>query len=457
MWRLVGFKTPALALAGSTDRNRRVRGGARGVVADVLDSIPPEMCVRCKAARSLCGIDPCPLLQRVRGHLPKVQLPGRDLFGSSPPSLFVGRHGYPRVNVGPMLPAEHLSEELARNLDAPRRWINELGVPDVVGLRSSLVRTTHSVKVADAARNPDRITRLSQELAVAARPVDTEVHLRRMPSFSVAHVGTFTAPHGPVVELDRAQLTENVRVENPVERATSDTDLRASSAVVQMFDQGVDPYQMERILSAGMLGLERGRRLVPTRWAITATDDTLGKSLIPRVLDLPTIDKPTVHFAERFGNRFHILLLPRLWGFEIVESWQKGSFWAQGREHAPADTSPAAPPAVDWEDHRGRTEYAHNVTGGYYAARLPVLEHMLATRKQATAIVLREISDEYTTPLGVWVVREAARCALESKPLVFEDTESALRHMDRRARLKDWRRHAEFLPQVLRQRTLESF
>ncbi len=386
-----------------------------------------------------------------------MQLPGKDLFGSSPPSMFVGRHGYPRVNVGPMLPAEHLSPELARNLDAPREWIDSLTVPDVVGLRSSLVRTTHSVRVADAASNPDRITRLSQELAVAARPVDTEVHLRKMPSFSVAHVGAFAAPHGPVVEVERAELTENVRVENPVERATGDTDLRASSAVVEMFDHGVDPYQMERILSAGMLGVSKRRKLVPTRWAITATDDTLGKALIDRLHGLPTVDKPQVHFAQRFGNRFHILLLPRIWGFELVESWQQGSFWAQGRAHTPQDMTSAAPPAVDWEDHRGRTEYAHNTTGGYYASRLPVLEHMLATGRQATAIVLREITDEYTTPLGVWVVREAARCALESKPLVFEDTESALRHVDRHARLKEWRKYAEFLPHVLRQRTLESY
>lgn len=448
-----------------------------GPVADVLDSIPPELCVRCKAARALCGIDPCPLLKRVSHHLPKVALPGKDLFGSSPPSLFVGRSGYPRVNVGPMLPPQHLDEAAARNLDAPRRWIDESSVPDVVGLRSALVRTTHSVRVDEAARAPDRITRLSQELAVAARPVDTEVHLRRVPSFSLAHVGSFTMPHGPVVEVERAELAENVRVENPVERATSDTDLRASDAVVEMFDHGVDPYQMERILSAGMLGQQRRRRLVPTRWAITATDDTLGKALIERVRDFPTVDKPTVHSAARFGNRFHVVLLPRVWGFELIESWQKGSFWtagretavpavgaadrtvgpfwAAGREHVP--DLPDAPPAVDWEDHRGRTEYAHNTTGGYYASRLPVLEHLLSVRRQATAIVLREITDEYTTPLGVWVVREAARRAMASRPLVFEDTESALRHVDRHARLPDWRRHAELLPRLLRQRTLDRF
>src|SRR5688572_14703396 len=156
----------------------------------VLARIDPRLCVQCKAARALCGIDPCPLLRKVAHHLPKVHVGGRDLLGSSPPSLFVGRYGYPKVSIGPMLPPDHRAEEKARLLDDPRAWLG-MSIPDVVGLRSSLVRTTHSVRVDQAARDPDRITRLSQELAVAARPVDTEVRLKRIPSFATPTVGEF--------------------------------------------------------------------------------------------------------------------------------------------------------------------------------------------------------------------------------------------------------------------------
>lgn len=414
-------------------------------MGDVLDTIPPELCVQCKAARGLCGIDPCPLLQRVQGHLPKIKVDSRDLFGSSPPSLFVGRHGYPDVNVGPMLPPEHLEAAAARHLDDPGHWMDRLSIPDVVGLRSSLVRTAHKVDVHAASR-PDRITQLSQELALAARPVDTEVRLDRIPRFSTARVGEFTAPHGPTANVERASLAENPRVERPVERLTSDTDARAGTALQEMYSAGVDPYQMERILSAGMVGQEQHRRLVPTRWAITATDDTLGKVLIDRVLDLPTIDKPTVHAGASFGNRFQVLLLPRVWSFELVEVWLKGSFWAR-----------EVTPAVDWEDHRGRTAYASNTTGGYYATRLPVLEHLVDRQRQATAVVLREITDAYTTPLGVWVVREGCRRALAQKGLQFEDMESALRHIDRHARWPRWRAHSGLLPRLRKQTSLDRF
>ncbi len=411
-----------------------------------LADIPPELCVQCKAARGLCGIDPCPMLQQVRSHLPKTAPLGRDLVGSSPPSVFVGRHGYPKVAIGPMLPPEHLDAEAARALDSPGAWLDSMSIPDVVGLRSGLVRTKHLVSVDAPATGGDKILDLSQELAIAARPVDAEVRLDRVPSFGTGHVGEFTAPHGPSAAVERAALTENVRVERSVDKATSDTDAKAADALWEMYGGGVDPYQMERILSAGMVGQGKARRLVPTRWAITATDDTLGKQLIDGVHDLPSIDKPQLHKSDHFGNTFYVLLSPGPWGFELIEAWLSGAFWARD----------AIVPATDWEDHRGRSTYAANTTGGYYATRLPILQHMHATRRRATAIVLREIDHRYHTPLGVWVVREACRRAMQAKPMVFEDVDAAIRAVDRFSRL-DWSRHAHLLPRMRSQRRLSEY
>lgn len=411
---------------------------------DPLDAIDPKLCVSCKAARALCGIQPCPLLARVRSHLPKTVLKSKELFGSSPPALFVGRYGYPHVNVGPMLPAQHLEDGAAARLDDPASWM-DMSIPDVVGLRSSLVRTMHKVKV-QSVQNPDRITNLSQELAIAARPVDAEVHLTKIPSFDATKASEFNAPHGPTATVERASLTENVRVERRMEAATSDTDLRASEALVDLYNAGTSPYQLERVLSAGMVGLGAGRKLVPTRWSITATDDTLGDAIRQDIRDHETIDKPLVFQGGAFGNRFLVLLLPRVWGFDFSEVWMGGSFWA--RELVAKN---------DFEDHGGRSSYASNTSGGYYAARLPVLEYLRDRRRQATAIVLREITDEYTTPLGVWVVREACRAAMQSRPLAFEDLPSALRHMDRHALHKEWQQTAQLLHVVKQQRTLDVF
>lgn len=453
----VGGHPPAPGLAASLPVLPRAPDAAAlaalaSTGGDPLSAIDPRLCVACKGSRGLCGIDPCPLLRRIRHHLPQVAFKGRDLFGSSPPSLFVGRYGYPHVTVGPMLPPEHREAEAARLLDAPREWL-AMSIPDVVGLRSSLVRTTHKVAVSDAAARPgdafavDRITRLSQELAIAARPVDTEVRLTRPPVFGEPAVGEFAPPHGPTVALERAQLAENPRVERRVEAVVNDTDLRAGEGLASLYRSGTDAYQLERILSAGMLGRGKSRKLVPTRWSVTATDDQIGQALVEDVMAFPTIDRPQVQFGEAFGNRFFVMLLPRVWAYESIEAWLKGNFWSRDA---------AEIVEADREDHTGRTTYAATA-GGYYATRVAVLEYLVSIRRQATAIVLREITDAYTTPLGVWVVREATRKALAAKPLVFEDAAAAARHIDRHALLKSWQAHAELFAMSQRQRSLDAF
>lgn len=364
-----------------------------------------------------------------------------------------------------MLPPEHLDSGRAAQLDDPSSWMN-MSIPDVVGLRSSLVRTMHKAPVS--LQSSDRITDLSRELAVAARPVDTEVRLTKIPSFDATKASEFNAPHGPTATVERASLAENVRVERRMEAVTGDTDLRANAALVDLYNNGTSPYQLERVLSAGMVGLGKGRKLVPTRWSITATDDTLGESIRQEIRDNPTIDKPLVFQGGAFGNRFLVLLLPRVWGFDFSEVWMGGSFW-MGAAQPEGPETPGAEGARttgvyglrvaknDFEDHGGRTNYASNTTGGYYAARLPILEYLRDQRKQATAIVLREITDEYTTPLGVWVVREACRDAMQKPPLPFEDVPAALRHMDRHALHKQWQQTAQLLDVVKRQRTLDVF
>jgi len=61
----------------------------------------PE-CIECRGTREMCGISPCPLLADIRGRLPTVEAGSvSELVGPSPPSLFVGRFGYPKVRTGP--------------------------------------------------------------------------------------------------------------------------------------------------------------------------------------------------------------------------------------------------------------------------------------------------------------------------------------------------------------------
>jgi DNA repair protein NreA len=404
-----------------------------------------EMCIACKGGRNLCG-EPCILLAKIDERLPRLKVTSQDVAGTTPPSVFVGRYGYPHVSAGPLLPPLHLDAATAARLDDPGAWTTAT-IQDVLGMRSSLLRTRSSMKVTDA-RRPPPLLGVTQELALSARPVDAEVHLTKRPNLELtARVNDLTAPMGPSVEADRARLTANAPVPRLVDRLSDDTDARAATAIGELYQQGLPHHRIEPLLSLGLLGQATERRLVPTRWSITATDDILGKQLIPHVLDLPAIDQVEAYQANLHGNEFHVLLLPAGWFFDMIEVWIKGAMWA-------LETSPYI---EDWEDWRGRRGYASNITGAYYAARLSVLEHLMARRRQAAAFVYREITPDYWAPLGVWLIREAVKRALQARPTRFDTAADAVAYLEPRTRRPGWARASKLLGDLRGQRRLHEF
>jgi len=259
-----------------------------------------------------------------------------------------------------------------------------------------------------------------------------------MQDYLVPKVDTYAAPMGPSVTVVDARVLQSPSVPRRVDAAVSDVHMDAATGAMEMYQGDVSPYHIQRLLSVGTLGRAKARKLVPTRWSITATDDILGKQIIERVKELPQLDAPMVFSSDLFGNYFDIILMPRAWAFEMIEAWNEGEGWQMGH---------------DLEHYSGRTSYADSITGAYYAARLSVLEHLAdVLRRQASVFVYREITEEYWAPLGVWVIREAVKNAMQAGGLVFEDVASAMRHVARRSRSTDWTRMA-VLPREARTQT----
>lgn len=406
--------------------------GALGSLPMAAPPVDPALCVRCKGGRNLCG-KPCYLMQDIQAHIPQVRLDRPEVQGPSPPGVFVGRHGYPKVNLGPLVPPLSLeARDLARMADSTA-WYGH-SINELVAQRSTLVLGRRDFSV-HAARDPGRILQSTQEIALSDRAVDTELRLARVPARLLGPtLGETVPPMGPALEAKRARLGENPHVPRAVDRLVGDTDAKAATALTELATTSVTVDHMQRLLSLGLLGTAERRKIVPTRWSITAVDDTLGKALIPKVKDLPELGTIHYHRASYNGNHFQVLLLPRPWGFDMQETWHAGSMWA-----------PTTQTAVDYEEYSGRTGYASNVTGAYYAARLAVLEHLVRIGRQATAIVVREITDEYWAPLGVWLIRETMRHAMQERPLVFDDMAAAVRHVTRFSRVKTWKENSHFL------------
>ena len=404
-----------------------------------------SMCVYCRMAKLLCGRKRCPLLAKM-SYLAKslVKVKGsRTLDGSSPPSIFVGRYGYPYVYAGPVAPPIVGDTSF---YDLPEKWRN-IALDEFLELRLSLVRGKELVNVKKAAKK-GRLVEAMQELALSSKPVDVELVFKK-PVRGTLLLDDSVQPFGPSGLLKDFKVGE-VSWHKPLERAVYDYDLKAQEAVLELYMKNVPVSAIQRAFSVGVLGLKRYRRMVPTRWSITAVDSVLSSYLRERVKDFPTISEFRVYVAEVMSSRFVVLLFPSKWKFEFLEAWFPGSAWnAFGR---------GVGIGGDWEGFKGRTSYA-SIGGCYYACRLAVSEHLFKIGRQAGALVLRESYPEHSMPVGVWLVREAVREALSRGGLRFETLEEALEHVKRELKvpLNVWISVSKLLQELLYQEKLDKY
>lgn len=329
----------------------------------------------------------------------------KQSFAGQAPGVFVGRYGYPNVRIG------LLATEEDKSHDNPLSWVrHQTPLKDIVSLRSGLVNANQKAHVKIASLQTRKLKDLSQEAAMAVRPVDMDVDLDRKPQFRL-NLNDESMPHGPDARLQKAALTSNPKVPRAVDKVVSDTDLKASAGLGSLWKRGYGEHHLSKLLSSATLGQKLERRFVPTRWGITAVDDTVGKQLRGQLQDYQEADFQAC-FGGYMGNYYLVLLYPQPWSFELFENYAGGK--------GPVELSTWY---TDYEGVRGRKHYADRTAGGYYASRLAALESLAHRKRKAGVLSLRFITDEYWAPLGVWVVREASRAAFSGKPLTFSSAE----------------------------------
>jgi hypothetical protein len=403
-----------------------------------------SLCVICKGARFLCGKTRCPLMVKVNYYLKSVPLmASEDISGASPPSVFIGRIGYPHVYAGPLVPPVDEDTSL---YDLPELWFGK-SIDEIVGFRSMLVRGKRQVHVQKFMQG-GKIVEQTRELALAENSVDIELNLTKKPRGSL-FLSDDVQPFGPSAPI-RDLHVGNARFEHRIEKAYYDTDLRAMPAVLEIYKRGVMVTKIQRAFSVGAFGMEKNRRLVPTRWSITAVDDIISKNLAEQVKTFPEINEYRVYESEYLDNVFEILMIPDMWRYESMEAWYPGTVWN------PNGKSTAI--FSDYEGNNGRTTYAQ-IGGCYYAARLAVCEQLVKERRQATVVVLREARPGYIMPVGVWQVRENVRNAMRQRPFLFKTLSESLRFIGGKFEipLRRWILQSELLKNALFQKKITDF
>ncbi len=401
-------------------------------------------CALCRGVKMLCGKSRCPVL--VRYHSQRRSLPLIDrtrLDGASPPSVFVGRIGYPKVSIGPMIPPSMGDTSI---VDAPERWLDR-SIDEIVNFRMQLVRGKYTVQIGDV-ESRDRIVSLTRELGLARDPVYSEAVFAKKPGGKIRFYDE-VQPHGPSAPIRRFDLT-NPKYEPAVEKAFYDTDLKSRQAVVEIYKKGTPVSTIQRAFSVGAFGVNKYRRFVPTRWSITAVDSTLGLELLKYTKTYPYINEFRLYYHNQYDNRWIILMMPSEWKYELIEAWYPNTTWnPYGRGISIFNS---------YEFFEGRKTYAE-IGGCYYAARLAVNETLSKERRQAGVVVLREAHPGYIMPIGVWNVRESVRQALRTPYQKYDTLNDAISEVAKimAIPLTRWIKNSAVLKDQLYQKRLEDF
>ncbi len=380
----------------------------------------------------------CPVMKQISSFLPKVK---ENLSGSSPPEIFVGRFNYPNIYAGVLSPQIYGETE---QFAMPELWHKQnLNIQQILNLRSQLIYGRFRTNIKTL--NEKKFLPIMQEIALASKPTATEFQFAKPVKTQIQSTSFY-----PIISnqapLKKIVLEENPHTEKRVEYIINDDELKSIEGVKDLYKHKIPISNIVKILSAGLLGLKKNRKLVPTRWSITAVDDTISKTMIARIKSYQEISDFRVFHAEYVGNYYEFILFPSSFSFEVIEIRLN-----------PDNTYDGI-----WQDSETifkRKKYAESVTGAYYANRLALTEYLEKIQRQAAFLALRQVTPDYWAPLGVGILREASRSAFTQRPETFSTLQEALNSAQTRLRIpvQTYTEKSNLIKNFKTQRTLRDF
>ncbi|MDP1729495.1 MAG: hypothetical protein Q8L27_04800 [archaeon] len=360
----------------------------------------------------ICGQSNCKKHTFLFQNIKKIS----EFSGSSPPEIFVGRYDYPNVNIGILSPQEKGDMEI---LSSQELWHkNKLKMPEIMNLRSKLIYGRTKSNIRKVLEKTKFISTM-QEVAMTSKSISTEFKLQKPVIEKNREKDSYSPIINNAVMVKSVRLEENPIIKPKIEYLTNDTDVKSKIAILELEKAKTPTSTIIKILSAGLLGLGINRKLVPTRWAITAIDEMISKEKLKKIKHHPEITDIQLFTAEYLGNHYEFLLLPDKFSFEVTEinNINPESSWH------------------DYEGSFGRKTYATSVTGAYYANRLALCEYLEKMQRQASCLVFREIGSEYTQSMGVGILRQISREAFSKTPKKFSTINDALNKIQSRIKL----------------------
>jgi len=359
-------------------------------------------------------------MERFRGMVSSLQKIKIDtsfklVEGSTPPSGIVGEKGYPKVSLIINIPPSVYGED-ARKYENVKEWWGKVNLGDIIKLRSSLISSITTVKVEKATEYYNTEIPLA---IISDNPVVSEAKLKTLEA--KLKFDGIILPRGPGGIAEEIKVIDNPKIPTKLDKLIFD-DVKSAEAILELYRYNVDYYKIMHALSFGLLGKKKNRRFVPTRWAITAVDSTVGKFLYSKIINYNEVNEIEVYHCSYLGNYFYVVLYPSKFSSIWIEIWHPLSLWSQDLTISELK-----------ENFWGEYEY---LDGGYMAARLAVLEHLEEVKRQAGVIIIREITEEYFAPVGNWHIRETVRNAMKNRIGKYDNLDQAISEVNKKLKVK---------------------
>ena len=369
----------------------------------MLKKTTKELCALCKGSRRLCGSSVCPILVKKSLRIIAPRISKRELNVYSE-WVLVGEYGYPRLRCGPISAISSVPWE-------PEVWAEKR--LDFSGILKFRVQSIYPFQRRHINKPPSIYEPIGESI-ISVKPINVELVLKKPPRMRL-RLDADIPPVGGTAPLKGLELGENPKIPRKIDSILEDR-IKAFRAVGMLYNYGLSPYYIQKVFSAGFLGVEERRRLVPTRWSITAVDSILGNIFLKQIRHKPSIQNVELYFWEYLGNKYYIVLIPSdYWAMEMFEIWLPNSVWLKGVGH----------PIViqNHEDYDGKPI---KMDGGYYAIRTSILEWLKNNNRVTMALAIRIITPQYIAPVGNWQIRESIKLALKNNLIAHGDLEEIL-------------------------------
>lgn len=325
----------------------------------------------------------------------------KDNFnGITPPSNLVTVKKYPILNLG-VLASE---ETVNLNIEDPSYLATKnYSFEDIIKHKSLLINFYTPVSAYDVKDNKfyEKVLEISQSI----KSLDIEVKIKKI--FEERFHTKIFSFFGFKGKIEQLSINDNPKIPNILYEIS---EISAKEGVVKLYESNFSDYYISRLFSLGFFGYSINRKLVPSKWSITAVQRIIEEKINREIKDFKIISSYFLSQNRIYGNDLYGIIFPGNGEVEMLEVLMPGSAYNREGNY----------PIIGKDSE----------SGGYYAVRLSFKEFLRMNKFRANLLLIRVVTNEYKFPLGSWVLREGTKIMFKKKIEIYSSMNEILNHLN---------------------------